>query len=162
MQQCNRHFHISFLDEDEKALFKLISATAQQADFCTIPWILDLEKVLYFGCNNAAGIFTYSFWMKIKKRFISYLMQLRNKQFFTHGVKNESKKRFLGWCNNATGIFSHDTLNFVFLKKRFFGWCNNATGRFSYDTLNFGFGEKHFFLGATVQQAFSHTHSGWR
>ena len=101
-------------------------------------------------------------FMKIKKRFISYLMQLCNKQFFTHGVKNESKKRFLGWCNNATGIFSHATLNFGFLKKRFFGWCNNATGRFSHDTLNFGFGEKRFFLGATVQQAFSHTHSGWR
>ena len=118
------------------------------------------RKALFSWCNSATGIFTYSFWMKIKKRFISYLMQLRNKQFFTHGVKNESKKRFLGWCNNATGIFSHDTLNFGFLKKRFFGWCNNATGRFSHDTLNFGFGEKRFFLGATVQQAFSHTHSG--
>ena len=95
VQQCNRHFHILILDEDKKALFKLVSATAQQAvfytycqkmspksafclgatvqqaDFRTIPWILDLKKALYFGCNNATGIFTHSFWMKIKKRFLS-------------------------------------------------------------------------------------------
>ena len=159
MQQCNRHIFARYPEFwfFEKALFWLVQQCNRHI-FARYPEFWIWRKALFSWCNSATGIFTYSFWMKIKKRFLSYLMQLRNKQFFTHGVKNEPKKRFLGWFNNATGIYSHDTLNFGFLKKRFLEWCNNATGKFSHDTLNSKFG-KSAFLGATLQQTFSHTHS---
>ena len=57
MQQCNRHFHILILDEDKKALFKLVSATAQQAVFYAYCQKMSPKSAFFLGATMQLAVF---------------------------------------------------------------------------------------------------------